>query len=115
MNKLLDSLEPYTNEKIDDKNLIFRNYVPRSQDLKEFVKKSSTTVAEVELGIEKDIRIALKDFEKQQNEPLTLIPKKINWDLKRNLDEKLNPLQKVTESSISKLKKQIKTSKLSNN
>lgn len=115
MNKLLESLEPYTNEKKDEKILIFRNYAPRSQELREFVKKSSTTVAEVELGIEKDIRSALKDFEKQQNEPLTLVPKKVNWDLKRNLSEKLNQLQKVTESSISKLKKQIKTSKLSNN
>lgn len=112
MNKLLEGLELYTSEKLDEKALIFRNYVPRSAELRDFVRKAPTTVAEVELGTEKDIRSALKDFEKQQKEPLTLIPKKVNWDLKRNLEEKLNPLQEKTESSISKLKKQIKNSKL---
>jgi coiled-coil domain-containing protein 12 len=112
MNKLLENLQPYNQEKLEIKQLVFRNYVPRSEELKEFVVRAPTTVAEVELNIEREIRNALKEFERQQKEPLTLVPKKANWDLKRKLNEKLDPLQRITEKSIREIKKQIKSSKL---
>src|SRR5574343_224285 len=112
MNKILESLDPYTSDKLETKPLIFRNYVPRSEDLRDFIIKAPTTVAEVELNIEREIRSSLKEFDKQQKEPLTLIPKKPNWDLKRKLNEKLESLESKTEKSIRQIKKQIKKSKI---
>ena len=112
MNKILESLDPFTADKLETKSLVFRNYVPRTEDLRDFVIKAPTTVAEVELNIEREIRSSLKEFDKQQKEPLTLVPKKPNWDLKRMLNEKAETLESKTEKSIREIKKQIKISKI---
>lgn len=103
MNKLLESLDPYTTEEIEPKHLIFRNYVPRSPQLKPFIVQAATTVAEIELNTEREIRQSLKDFELQQKEPLTIVPKKANWDLKRSYERKMEKMNKKTEEAISKL------------
>lgn len=112
MNKILESLDPYITDKLESKFLVFRNYVPRTEDLRDFVIKAPTTVAEVELNIEREIRFSLKEFDKQQKEPLTLVPKKPNWDLKRKLNEKIETLESKTEKSIREIKRQIKKSKI---
>lgn len=105
MNKLLDSLEPYSLDPIEAKPLKFRNYVPRSNELTDFVVHAPTIVAEVELNNERQVKNVLKEFELQQKEPLTIVPKKANWDLKRNLENKMEKIRKKTQSAIAKLVK----------
>ena len=105
MNKLLESLDPYTAEPVEEKPLKFRNYVPKTPKLTSFVVRAPTTVAEIELNLEKEIKTTLKEFEIQQKEPLTITPKKPNWDLKRNLETKLEKINKKTEDAIKKLVK----------
>ena len=103
MNKLLESLDPYTTEVLERKPMKFRNYAPRSKELSEFIIQAPTTVAEVEMTIEQDVIKTLKEFEQQQKEPLTIVPRKANWDLKRNIERKLEKTNKKTQEAISKL------------
>ncbi|OMJ75771.1 hypothetical protein SteCoe_24995 [Stentor coeruleus] len=103
MEKFLGTLEPYSDEFRNQKPLKFRNYVPRDKDLSAFVVEAPTKVLQVEILVDREARNALKDFEKQQNEPLTIAPKKANWDLKRNLERKSEKLNDKTEKAIKKL------------
>lgn len=101
MNKLLDSLTPYQkNDGLESKELIFRNYIPTSESLKAFVRHAPTAVAETELEIEREIKQTVREFNKQQEEPLTIIPQKPNLDLKKSLDRKLRVLNQKTEAAI---------------
>ena len=111
MNKFLESLEPYTKELSEERPLKFRNYVPLSSELLHFVIHAPTTVAEVELNVEREVRNTLKEFEAQQKEPLTIAPKKANWDLKRNLERKVEKINKNTEDAIRNLVKMQKKNK----
>jgi hypothetical protein len=108
--EFLESLNPYTSERIDEKPMIFRNYVPKSPALVSFVLQASTDVAEIELNIEREVKLSLREFEKQQKEPLSIVAQKANWDLKRSYERKMLKLQKSTESAIAKLKKLKNTS-----
>jgi coiled-coil domain-containing protein 12 len=103
MNKLLESLEPYTTETLGTKSLKFRNYVPRNKDFNHSITQAPTTVAEVELNVEREVKNTLREFEVQQKEPLVIAPKKANWDLKRNFEAKLQKINKKTEEAIIKL------------
>ncbi|CAG9325506.1 unnamed protein product [Blepharisma stoltei] len=106
MDNFLDNLIPYQgNEGLEAKDLIFRNYIPKNDSLKEFIVHAPTTVAETELEIERDIKQSVREFNMQQEEPLTIIPQKPNMDLKKSLDRKLNVLNKKTEAAIIQLLK----------
>ena len=61
---------------------------------------------ETELEVEKEVREAVQEFLRQENEPLTIVPSKPNWDLKRDLNKKLKGLGKKTERALVELLKE---------
>lgn len=93
-------------EKAEYRQLTLRNYIPKSQALKAFVRPASTLVGETEIEIMHEVRSAISEFHTQQAEPLNVIPKKPNWDLKRDLGKKLETLERRTEAALAELLKE---------
>ena len=85
------------------RQLTLRNYIPKSRELKQFVRPASTLVGETEIEIMHDVRASISEFHRQQAEPLNVIPKRPNWDLKRDLGKKLETLERRTEAALAEL------------
>jgi coiled-coil domain-containing protein 12 len=81
--------------------LVFRNYVPRHFALRESVLPAPTIVAETELTVQRAVHQTLQEFAKEA--PLDIVPRKPNWDLKRELTKKLAQLQGATDKAIVEL------------
>eukprot|EP01105_Mastigella_eilhardi_P026949 TRINITY_DN8018_c0_g1_i1.p1 TRINITY_DN8018_c0_g1~~TRINITY_DN8018_c0_g1_i1.p1 ORF type:complete len:219 (+),score=91.22 TRINITY_DN8018_c0_g1_i1:17-673(+) len=79
--------------------LKFRNYRPRSDVLKPYAMEKGEIA-----GINKvqEINDKLKALEesKEDDESISLVPKKLNWDLKRDLAPKLAKLEKRTQKAL---------------
>eukprot|EP01104_Vermistella_antarctica_P020993 TRINITY_DN9243_c0_g1_i1.p1 TRINITY_DN9243_c0_g1~~TRINITY_DN9243_c0_g1_i1.p1 ORF type:complete len:104 (-),score=38.43 TRINITY_DN9243_c0_g1_i1:52-363(-) len=85
-----------------DVKLVFRNYAPIGDELKEFVvepPKQSDIVAEV---TRKLAQVMTQEFESQQD-IINLAPKKPNWDLKRDVGRKLERVDVRTQQALIKL------------
>jgi len=87
-------------------HIYFRNYIPNDKnfvlDKLQYVEK----ISEIENHYEKKMRKSVKDFINLEKNPLNLVPKKNNSDLKRNLAKKLEKLNKKTEIAILKIIKE---------
>jgi len=106
MKSLLEELSPYgLGETLPSRRVMFRNYVPNDDNLKQFIIPAPTLVAETELEIQRQINASIKEFQKLQDEPLNIVPTKANWDLKRDLQKKMQSLNLKTEKAIISLLK----------
>ncbi|KAJ5073071.1 pre-mRNA-splicing factor cwf18 [Anaeramoeba ignava] len=88
-------------------NLHFRNYSPKDENLQKYKQPIPETVKNAEKMMEKMIQQSQKksnQFNDVDGDLLELIPKKINWDLKRDVEKKLNKLEKRTQRAISEEK-----------
>lgn len=101
MQGLLETLDKP--DKGEYKQLTLRNYIPKSKALRQFVRPASTLVGETEIEIMHEVRAAISEFQRQQAEPLNVIPKRPNWDLKRDLAKKLETLERRTEAALADL------------
>merc|ERR1740129_462470 len=88
----------------EDRPLRFRNYVPRTPELKERCLPKVTS-AEIEDEIDGLITDALEKAE-DQDAVLTIAPKKPNWDLKRDVERKMQVLQARTDRAVVQLIRQ---------
>jgi coiled-coil domain-containing protein 12 len=76
--------------------LKFRNYVPRDPELKKGVIK-------IEEDIVKDVKAQFAKFGAVQEDETLLLnvaPKKANWDLQRDIEKKMDRLEKQTLRAI---------------
>eukprot|EP00029_Vermamoeba_vermiformis_P001711 TRINITY_DN11927_c0_g1_i1.p1 TRINITY_DN11927_c0_g1~~TRINITY_DN11927_c0_g1_i1.p1 ORF type:complete len:123 (-),score=21.36 TRINITY_DN11927_c0_g1_i1:45-413(-) len=76
--------------------LKFRNYVPRDPELKKGVLK-------IEEDIVKDVKAQLAKYGAVQEDETLLLnvaPKKVNWDLQRDIEKKMDRLEKQTLRAI---------------
>ncbi|EFA75691.1 mRNA splicing factor [Heterostelium album PN500] len=88
------------------KGLKFRNYVPRDISLTQYRLPKSKVPPVVEELLEK-LKILESSAESQQSEEsISFLPKKANWDLKRDVEKKLSKLDKKTNRAIYDLIKQ---------
>ena len=73
----------------------------------EIVEKEQTEmhIDTLETETEKIIREASKEIENSQNDldVVKLAPKKVNWDLKRDLEQRMEKLEKQTQKAIDDL------------
>ena len=80
--------------------IYFRNYLPTDKgfliDKLQYFEK----VSEIEALYEKKMRKSVKEFINLEKNPLNLVPKKNNSDLKKNLAKKLEKLNRKTEIAI---------------
>eukprot|EP00920_Eleutheroschizon_duboscqi_P009834 GHVT01022935.1.p1 GENE.GHVT01022935.1~~GHVT01022935.1.p1 ORF type:complete len:333 (-),score=105.32 GHVT01022935.1:998-1996(-) len=98
--------EPEEEEEDEDGSLAlhFRNYVPRDANLRQLCMPRPT-VLELARQLEQSTQEAIREAETQ--EVLSLIaPRRPNWDLKRDLERKLQLLSHRTERSILQLIKE---------
>ncbi|GAA6042768.1 hypothetical protein JCM8097_007467 [Rhodosporidiobolus ruineniae] len=82
----------------------FRNYDPETGTLRKHARTEEVDTVEKQVeGLTEQV-IALDEATRAQELDLTNIqPKKPNWDLKRDLERKLNKLKPKTELAISQL------------
>jgi hypothetical protein len=83
-----------------EREIRFKNYIPTDKDFKIETIKYFTTINEIEKAYEKKVRKAVKEFVNLEKNPLNVVPKKNNIDLKRSLAGKLEKLNRRTEIAI---------------
>ncbi|EGC29185.1 hypothetical protein DICPUDRAFT_96005 [Dictyostelium purpureum] len=81
--------------------LKFRNYIPKEPTLLKYRVEKATVPP-----IADELMSRLKVLETNPDIQISFIPKKVNWDLKRDCSKKLMKLEKQTEKAIYQLIKQ---------
>jgi len=78
----------------------FRNYTPLDEDMKKLVREKPQVY-----NIAKEISARLEKVAKEEPDfsTITIAPKKANWDLKRDLERKLERLDSKTQRVIVEL------------
>uniref|UniRef100_A0A2P2L1L3 Coiled-coil domain-containing protein 12 isoform X1 n=1 Tax=Rhizophora mucronata TaxID=61149 RepID=A0A2P2L1L3_RHIMU len=76
----------------------FRNYVPQDKDLQE-----GKIAPPVLPKFEDPVALAPPPSEKKEDPFLNIAPKKPNWDLRRDVQKKLDKLERRTQKAIYKL------------
>lgn len=89
-----DSSEPAEKKQI----LKFRNYTPRTDNLKEHKLEAIEVPSEILEKQTKEVEEIVAEAGAQ--EQLNIAPKKANWDLKRNVEKKMEKLNRRTQRSI---------------
>jgi len=89
----------------------FRNYAPIDEDLR--AHSQIATPADAGLTVEKEVKgiakTVLDEAEQRQSEEVdlfNLVPKKPNWDLKRDVENSLARLERRTQIAIAELIRQ---------
>ncbi|KAK1257066.1 hypothetical protein QJS04_geneDACA019227 [Acorus gramineus] len=90
-----------TDEEEKKLNLKFRNYVPHDKDLQE-----GKLPPPVLPQFEDPVDVAPPLSEEPQDPFLNIAPKKPNWDLRRDIQKKLDKLERRTQRAIFQLKEQ---------
>jgi hypothetical protein len=80
--------------------LTFKNYIPSDPNFMTDKLIYYEHIIEIENNYEKRMRKIVKEFLNLEKNPLNIVPKKNNLDLKRNLAFKLEKLNKRTELAI---------------
>lgn len=92
--------------------IYFRNYMPNDENFPTEKLTYFEKIFEIEKSYEKKVKKSVKEFLNIEKNPLSIVPKKNNVDLKRNLAKKLEKLNKKTEISILEIiKENIQTQK----
>ncbi|KAI8985392.1 cwf18 pre-mRNA splicing factor-domain-containing protein, partial [Pilobolus umbonatus] len=88
-----------------ERTLRFRNYTPQDEKLKEHAQIS--TPDDIKDNIESETKNFTKEAlaqaaekEKEEVDLFNLAPKKPNWDLKRDVEKKLDKLERQTQRAI---------------
>jgi hypothetical protein len=81
----------------------FKNYIPIDKNFEMERLNYFENILKVEKDYDKKVRKAIKEFINIEKNPLSIVPKKNNIDLKRNLGNKLSKLNRRTEIAILEL------------
>ncbi|XP_954684.1 uncharacterized protein TA19560 [Theileria annulata] len=86
----------------DFKGIVFRNYIPRDENLRKLCKNSLEDYSAIENTIDQQIDRTILNY--QSEDILSLVrPRRQNWDLKRELNRKRQILSSRTDAAILKL------------
>mmetsp|Transcript_15906 Transcript_15906/g.42741 ORF Transcript_15906/g.42741 Transcript_15906/m.42741 type:complete len:132 (-) Transcript_15906:14-409(-) len=83
--------------------IVFQNYKPRDESLKKYVDDAvdpETVVAEVAQRQNEIIEAHIRLYDDPRQDTANLAPKKVNWDLKRNVAERLERLERRTQRAM---------------
>jgi hypothetical protein len=78
----------------------FKNYIPLDPNFLIEKLEYYEKIIDIENNYEKKMKKSVKEFLNMEKNPLSIVPKKNNVDLKRNLAVKLEKLNKKTELAI---------------
>eukprot|EP00931_Biecheleriopsis_adriatica_P017929 TRINITY_DN126_c0_g1_i1.p1 TRINITY_DN126_c0_g1~~TRINITY_DN126_c0_g1_i1.p1 ORF type:complete len:164 (-),score=42.38 TRINITY_DN126_c0_g1_i1:99-590(-) len=88
-------------EKKDDRQIHFRNYQPRTPELRDLCLPRITS-SDIEDEIDREIQDAIAAAE-DTDAVLAIAPKKPNWDLKRDVERKMLNLSARTDRAVVQL------------
>lgn len=118
-----ETVQDTDEEDDEDFPIRFRNYTPREQHLKKFVALPIVTVTTMDDEGQEHSKRTFKTLEdetadlikehigpimesakpKKDDNPLSLVPGKLNWDLKRDVMPKLQLLEKKTMEALAEM------------
>lgn len=87
--------------------VVFRNYVPKDEGLRLKVLRNEGGVPS------REAEVILNEAKKKvrslpsEDKPLSIAPKRANWDLKRDVDKRLKKLAKRTQRAIAELAEEL--------
>jgi coiled-coil domain-containing protein 12 len=90
-----------TNDEENNLNMKFRNYLPHDKQLQE-----GKLAAPVLPKFEDPVAILPVPEEKKEDPFVNIAPKKPNWDLRRDVQKKLDKLEKRTQKAMFQLMEQ---------
>eukprot|EP01091_Cochliopodium_minus_P021080 TRINITY_DN9492_c0_g1_i1.p1 TRINITY_DN9492_c0_g1~~TRINITY_DN9492_c0_g1_i1.p1 ORF type:complete len:127 (+),score=43.64 TRINITY_DN9492_c0_g1_i1:9-389(+) len=99
VSKTIEEQEKEDKEFYENSQLKFRNYIPRDPTLKK-LQRPKLVVPEIINQITERIR---KITSIDQDDLISLAPKKSSWDLQRDLERKMDKLDKKTQIAIYEL------------
>ncbi|KRY14719.1 Coiled-coil domain-containing protein 12 [Trichinella patagoniensis] len=94
-----EDTESTAKENTETKSLVFRNYMPVSENLKAVVREPAKPEDVIE-ELRVDIEQATNVDNSGEIDLNSLAPRKIDWDLKRDLQLKLDKLERRTQKAI---------------
>lgn len=108
---LLSSILNDTNEKEnemnnnieEEKEIIFRNYIPQDRNLKIEKCYKLNEVKSIEDKIKANVLKSVKEFLNLEKSNNLIKPPKKDFDLKRNIAQKMNYLNELTNEAIKEL------------
>ena len=109
--ELLSSLNNDKNEQDEEKDneekkeIIFRNYIPQDKNLKVEKCYKTDEVKSIEEKVKANVLKSVKEFLNLEKNNNIIKPVKRDYDLKRNIAQKMNYLNNLTEESLQQLSK----------
>ena len=109
--ELLSSLNNDKNEQDEEKDneekkeIIFRNYIPQDKNLKVEKCYKTDEVKSIEEKVKANVLKSVKEFLNLEKNNNIIKPVKRDYDLKRNIAQKMNYLNSLTEESLKELSK----------
>ncbi|CAN8070684.1 unnamed protein product [Agarophyton chilense] len=85
------------------KKLRFQNYVPRTEDLKKYCEETEEPDAMLQQVLDEQqalIRSSNRKFMDPTLDLDNIVPRKVNWDMKRSLAPKLQRLEQRTKRAL---------------
>ena len=89
-------------------DVVFRSYVPRDEKLRKFRRKQAEVPDMVATIAERVVALTQR---REQEDIVSLAPKKAAWDLARDLEPRLDQLAKATDRAILTMLKEGKVPK----
>ncbi|KAI7861977.1 mRNA splicing factor [Spinellus fusiger] len=107
LSKSQDSIENTDTEK----KLSFRSYIPNDETLKQHANivtpdDIGDTIESETKHITKEVLSKATEKEKEEVDLFNLAPKKANWDLKRDVEKKLEKLDRKTQRAVLQILRQ---------
>ena len=90
-------------EENEEKEIIFRNYIPQDRNLKIEKCYKTNEVKNIEDKIKANVLKSVKEFLSLEKNNNIVKPIKKDYDLKRNIAQKMNYLNSLTEESLKEL------------
>ena len=90
-------------EKEEEKEIIFRNYIPQDRNLKIEKCYKTNEVKNIEDKIKANVLKSVKEFLSLEKNKNIVKPVKKDYDLKRNIAQKMNYLNSLTEESLKEM------------
>ena len=90
-------------DEMEDKEIIFRNYIPQDRNFKIEKCYKLNEVKSIEDKIKANVLKSVKEFLNLEKSNNLIKPPKKDFDLKRNIAQKMNYLNELTNEAIKEL------------
>ena len=103
LSSLINENKNEINNKEENKEIIFRNYIPQDKNFKIEKCYKLNEVKSIEDKIKANVLKSVKEFLNLENNNNLIKPPKRDFDLKRNIAQKMNYLNGLTSEAIKEM------------